>query len=121
MWRFYAIHAGEVWYRQHRRAILPGSSDHNHAAQQIRPPLGFQGRAAQWLIQVMLIRDLDVVNQRPVAQGKQIGIGFDARVGGHALGFHGELEFDHVARVPAARDHGIALFDMNRHRMAIHG
>ena len=57
----------------------------------------------------------------PYCSATSAVIGLDAAVCLDALRFHRQLELDAVAGLPLARDHGIALLNVRRDRLAVDG
>ena len=104
-------------------AIL-GFYHHDSAQEIITVPggeLGIFGKDDRRDVHVV-IDPFETIHDRPAPEGYAAAIRFDERVRLNPLDFHGEIQLDHVARLPSPCDIQIAVVKrLSREALAVHG
>src|SRR5262249_29773014 len=115
-----AIGARVIRDREQLAAIGELPVDRHHAAQQIAAPLRGELTIRRYRLRNILIRLLNVVNQRAVPQRDPVLRRGDLVARRHTLDFQRKLHLDLVAGLPVALDYGVALLDGGLHLLAFY-
>ena len=106
---------------EHRRTVGERSFNCHHATQEVRTPLGRQGRIGrEHLVQTANVHLFDIVHERAIAKRYLAARRLYGVDGVHALHAHGQFDVDAVAARPVARDHRVPVLDPRARDDTVH-